>query len=60
VDRTRTRNNPFSASGSLFDWHGDSIFTNFIGLYRRLRRRGYYIDVLTEPFSCFDAKEYGT
>ena len=57
--RSRKRERgPSSASGTLFDWHGDSVFTNHVGLYRRLRRLGYFMDILTEPFECFNAAEY--
>ncbi|OQR74736.1 membrane-bound transcription factor site-1 protease-like [Tropilaelaps mercedesae] len=40
------------------DWHGDHIHTNFRELYTQLRNTGYYVEVLGEPFTCFNAKNY--
>ncbi|XP_022662431.1 membrane-bound transcription factor site-1 protease-like isoform X2 [Varroa jacobsoni] len=40
------------------DWHGDHIHTNFKELYTHLRNTGYYVEVLGEPYTCFDAKNY--
>ncbi|EDW76803.2 uncharacterized protein Dwil_GK20275 [Drosophila willistoni] len=42
------------------DWRADHIHTNFRDLYIHLRNVGYYIDVLREPYTCFNASEYGT
>ncbi|XP_037086753.1 LOW QUALITY PROTEIN: membrane-bound transcription factor site-1 protease-like [Pollicipes pollicipes] len=42
------------------DWNGDHIHTNFKDMYQSLRTNGYYVEVLGEPFTCFDAKHYGT
>jgi membrane-bound transcription factor site-1 protease len=42
------------------DWNGDHIHTNFKDMYQHLRNNGYYIEVLGSPYTCFDAKEYGT
>ncbi|RWS25436.1 membrane-bound transcription factor site-1 protease-like protein [Leptotrombidium deliense] len=42
------------------DWNGDHIHTNFKDMYERLRTSGYYIEVLGSPYTCFDAKQYGT
>lgn len=42
------------------DRNGDHIHTNFRALYQHLRGEGFYIDVLGEPFTCFDAHHYGT
>ncbi|XP_016959468.1 membrane-bound transcription factor site-1 protease [Drosophila biarmipes] len=41
------------------DWRADHIHTNFKDMYTHLRNVGYYIDVLREPFTCFNASEYG-
>uniref|UniRef100_A0A1A9V2Z8 Membrane-bound transcription factor site-1 protease n=1 Tax=Glossina austeni TaxID=7395 RepID=A0A1A9V2Z8_GLOAU len=41
------------------DWRGDHIHTNFRDMYQHLRNLGYYIEVLREPFTCFNASEYG-
>jgi membrane-bound transcription factor site-1 protease len=41
------------------DWHGDHPSTNFKTAFMELRARGYFIDVLGHPFTCFNAKEYG-
>ncbi|XP_043235326.1 membrane-bound transcription factor site-1 protease-like [Amphibalanus amphitrite] len=42
------------------DWLGDHIHTNFRDMYQSLRAHNYYVEVLGEPFTCFDAKNYGT
>ncbi|XP_063695760.1 membrane-bound transcription factor site-1 protease [Culicoides brevitarsis] len=42
------------------DWRGDHIHTNFKDMYTHLRNGGYYVEVLGEPFTCFNASNYGT
>ncbi|CDS43691.1 membrane bound transcription factor site 1 [Echinococcus multilocularis] len=42
------------------DWLGDHIHTNFRDLYLSLRGAGYFVEVLQQPFTCFDASKYGT
>jgi membrane-bound transcription factor site-1 protease len=42
-----------------FDWNGDHPHTNFRELFTALRREGFFIDVLGEPYTCFDASQYG-
>ncbi|XP_026479384.1 LOW QUALITY PROTEIN: membrane-bound transcription factor site-1 protease-like [Ctenocephalides felis] len=42
------------------DWNGDHIHTNFKEMYQSLRNKGYYVEVLGEPFTCFNASNYGT
>jgi membrane-bound transcription factor site-1 protease len=42
------------------DWHGDHIYTNFRTAFKALRDAGYYVDVLGDPYMCFDAAQYGT
>ena len=42
------------------DWNGDHIHTNFKELYQHLRTAGYFVEVLGQPFTCFDAKNYAT
>ncbi|XP_014212506.1 membrane-bound transcription factor site-1 protease [Copidosoma floridanum] len=42
------------------DWNGDHIHTNFKDMYQHLRNAGYYVEVLGTPFTCFDARNYGT
>ncbi|XP_030372452.1 membrane-bound transcription factor site-1 protease [Scaptodrosophila lebanonensis] len=42
------------------DWRADHIHTNFRDMYIHLRNAGYYVDVLRQPYSCFNASEYGT
>lgn len=41
------------------DWRGDHIHTNFRDAYIHLRNAGYYIDVLREPYTCFNPIDYG-
>ncbi|KAH3757854.1 membrane-bound transcription factor site-1 protease [Pelomyxa schiedti] len=43
-----------------FDWNGDHPHTNFNKLYMHLRDLNYFVEVLSEPFTCFDAEQYGT
>ena len=43
----------------ILDWHGDHPHTNFHGMYDALRERGYYLEILGSPLTCFDASEYG-
>lgn len=52
-DRLRERGDPL-------DWNADHVHTNFKDLYAHLRSSGYYLEVLGEPFTCFDASGYGT
>nr|CAH8860632.1 unnamed protein product [Trichobilharzia regenti] len=42
------------------DWLGDHIHTNYLDLYTHLRKRNYFIEVLTSSYDCFDASNYGT
>ena len=46
-------------NADLLDWNGDLPYTNFRGLFRRLRSRGYHIDVWHEDLTCVDLREYG-
>lgn len=41
-----------------FEWLGDNLFTNFQSLYHRLSRRGYYLETLNQPLTCFSAENY--
>ncbi|XP_071579996.1 membrane-bound transcription factor site-1 protease isoform X1 [Temnothorax nylanderi] len=52
-DDLRVKNDPL-------DWNGDHIHTNFKDMYQHLRNAGYYLEVLGYPFTCFDARHYGT
>jgi len=45
---------------SPLDWHGDHIHTNYREFYTYLRGLGYFVEVLGQPFTCFDANLYGT
>ena len=40
------------------DWNGDHVHTNFKDMYSSLRSRGYFVEVLGQPFTCFDANNY--
>jgi len=51
-DNLAITNNPL-------DWNGDHIHTNYRDLYMHLREKGYFVEVLGTPFTCFDANEYG-
>lgn len=42
------------------DWLGDHVHTNMRDMFMNLIRVGYYVEVLNEPFTCFNASNYGT
>mmetsp|Transcript_28999 Transcript_28999/g.55594 ORF Transcript_28999/g.55594 Transcript_28999/m.55594 type:complete len:1292 (+) Transcript_28999:258-4133(+) len=42
----------------ILDWHGDHPHTNFHDMFEHLRNRGYYVEMLGSPFTCFDAANY--
>lgn len=43
-----------------FEWNGDHLHTNFVQMHQRLvDYGGYYVEILTDPFTCFDAQNYG-
>ncbi|CAN1331151.1 Subtilisin-like protease SBT6.1 [Linum perenne] len=44
----------------ILDWHGDHLHTNFHVMFNMLRDAGYYVETLGSPFTCFDARQYGT
>ncbi|XP_005107775.1 membrane-bound transcription factor site-1 protease [Aplysia californica] len=52
-DNLRMKNDPL-------DWNGDHVHTNFKDMYHHLREKGYFVEVLGSPFTCFDASQYGT
>lgn len=52
-DNLKTKSDPL-------DWRADHIHTNFKDMYTHLRNAGYYVEVLGEPFTCFNAAHYGT
>lgn len=52
-DNLKTKSDPL-------DWRADHIHTNFRDMYTHLRNAGYYVEVLGEPFTCFNASYYGT
>ncbi len=43
-----------------YEWNGDHIFTNYVHLHQKLIESDFYIEVLTENFGCFDARNYKT
>ncbi len=43
----------------ILDWHGDHLHTNFHNMFDHLRDRGFFVEVLASPATCFDAKHYG-
>jgi len=42
------------------DWNADHVHTNFKELYSHLRSEGFYVEVLGQPYTCFNASNYGT
>ncbi|GFR87120.1 membrane-bound transcription factor site-1 protease, partial [Elysia marginata] len=49
-DNLRMKNDPL-------DWNGDHIHTNFKDMYHHLREKGYFVEVLGSPYTCFDASQ---
>eukprot|EP00658_Telonema_sp_P-2_P036317 TRINITY_DN2629_c0_g1_i3.p1 TRINITY_DN2629_c0_g1~~TRINITY_DN2629_c0_g1_i3.p1 ORF type:complete len:868 (-),score=114.27 TRINITY_DN2629_c0_g1_i3:126-2729(-) len=47
-------------SGDMLDMYGDHPHTNFRGWFARMRSLGFYVEVLGQPLTCFDANQYGT
>jgi len=45
---------------TLYEWHGDHLFTNYQGMHARLVQLGYHMEILTQSWSCFDATNYKT
>jgi membrane-bound transcription factor site-1 protease len=43
----------------ILDWHGDHLLTNYHTLYTFLRENGMYVEILSSPFTCFNATDYG-
>lgn len=41
-----------------YEWNGDHLFTNFVHLHQKLVESGYFIEVLSESFTCFDTSNY--
>ncbi|UXI19114.1 uncharacterized protein NH340_JMT05057 [Sarcoptes scabiei] len=42
------------------DWNADHIHTNFREVYQHLRLKGFFIEILGQPYTCFDAEQYGS
>lgn len=47
------------AKNDILDWHGDHPHTNYHGMYDALRDKGYFLEILGSPLTCFDAARYG-
>lgn len=45
--------------GDVLDWHADHAHTNFHEAFDALIRAGFFIEILTTDFTCFDANNYG-
>jgi membrane-bound transcription factor site-1 protease len=41
-----------------YEWNGDHIFTNYVKLHQKLVESGYYVEILTESFNCFNSNNY--
>ena len=52
--------NRHAGSGSTYDYEGDHPHTNYHKLFDELVDSGYYVEVLSSSFTCFDASEYGS
>jgi len=47
-----------ATAGDMLDMYGDHPHTNFRQWYARIRSLGYYVEVLGQPYTCFDASKY--
>eukprot|EP00941_MAST-03F_sp_MAST-3F-sp1_P000789 g789.t1 len=43
----------------MLDWNGDHLHTNFKGVFDNLIDEGFFIEILSTDFRCFDAENYG-
>lgn len=43
----------------ILDWHGDHPHTNYHDMYDFLRKKGYFLEILGSPLTCFNASQYG-
>lgn len=43
-----------------YDWKGDHLFTNYVSLYKYLSTKGFVVEILNEPLTCFNATEFNT
>ena len=41
-----------------YDWKGDHLFTNYVSLYKYLSTKGFIVEILNEPLTCFNATEF--
>ena len=48
-----------SVRHDILDWHGDHPHTNFHDMYDFMREKGYFLEVLGSPATCFSAEDYG-
>lgn len=46
-------------SGDPYEWLGDHLYTNMQGLYSRLTKSGYFLEIASQPFTCIEATNYG-
>lgn len=42
----------------ILDWHGDHLLTNYHTLYTFLRENGMFVEILSSPYTCFNASQY--
>lgn len=49
-----------SDSTMTFDWNADHLHTNFREFYHALLELGFYVEILGDPLTCFNASNYGT
>jgi membrane-bound transcription factor site-1 protease len=48
-----------ASSDRPFDWQADHPFTNFEDVFNALTSAGYFVDILSVPYSCIDLRNYG-
>jgi hypothetical protein len=53
------RSDDLASVTNPFDWNADHIHTNFRSFFRFARKQGFFVEVLGEPWSCFNASNYG-
>ncbi|KAL1520424.1 hypothetical protein AB1Y20_022008 [Prymnesium parvum] len=43
----------------MMDWHGDHLYNNYRSMHLALRRRGFFVEVLNDALTNFNATHYG-
>ncbi len=41
-----------------YEWLGDSIYTNLQELAHQLHKANYFVEVLSQPYTCIESSNY--